>query len=233
MTQNNTLKTLVETVVDTILTEVEFASQTQAPLSVLVDSDGVMADFDGAVGQDPMVQKTREEFRKVIANFPDFANLTDDDLKKRLAGPQPDPGMRALKKAWQEYRNHKFRVAGNTGFFLNLPILPGAREMLSKIAELTGKRPSILTAPIETNKEQCEEEKRAWFEKNMAGLYDQFICDSNKFKYANPNTLLIDDRSKYTVPFENAGGMVILHKNPQDTLAKLEQVILARQNRQV
>lgn len=217
---------MIKEYVDLLVTEAFEGANVQCYL----DMDGVLADFSKGVanntGGDTNTYKIT--FDKLLSQFPEFVDLADDELKKRLAGPQADPGMKALKKAWQSYRNQKYAVAGMPGFFLNLPIMAGAREMVQQVISLTGKLPAILTAPIEGDTAQCEAEKKAWVEKNLAGLYDGFFCTQNKEAYANSNAILIDDRTKYTTKFEAAGGTAILHTSPADTIAKLKQTLLDR-----
>lgn len=214
----NKLEKLIETLVEAEVGSID------SPI-VYVDMDGVIADFNGGVNVNASAQASRDKYLKVLANFPELLHITDDEIKARLKGPQTDPGLKALKKAWNDYRQRKFMMTGNPGFFLNLPVLPGAAEMLRRITELTGKKPSILTAPVDDNPERCAQEKQQWLQNNLSGLYSGFHCTQDKASFATPNSILVDDRTKYTVPFENAGGISILHKNPQDSMARLENIL--------
>lgn len=223
---NEKIVKLIETLV-----EYELDGGAAAPppppqsFTVYFDMDGVLANFDGGIEVDQKAVQARAVFRKILDQFPEFKTLPDDDLRKRLAGPQQDAGMKALKKAWQDYRQLKFMVAGKPGFFLNLPPLPGAEQMLRKAAELTGKMPNILTAPMESAGERCAQEKQAWMQKHFSGLYSEFHCTQEKANFAAPTHILIDDRTKYTVPFEQRGGIAIFHTNPAKSMQELEQVI--------
>lgn len=208
-----------------LLTEQEIGNSN---INIFVDMDGVTAAFDQGVDQGTKNPHLKKTFDNLIKQFPDLSGLPDDDLKKYLAGPQTDPGLRALKKAWQALRQEKFAVAGRPGFFLGLPMMPGAHEMVSQITALTGKKPVVLTAPVDGDPARCEEEKRQWIEKNFPGMFSGFICTQDKHEYANSSSLLIDDRTKYTSRFQAAGGMVILHKNPQDTIEKLKKILFDR-----
>jgi hypothetical protein len=217
------LKELVETIVEAELNVLD------TPV-IYFDMDGVLADFSQGVaaqtgGDD---NKTKKAFEEIVSKFPQFASLGDDELKARLAGAQVDPGMKALKKAWQRYREQKFAVAGTPGFFLSLPVLDGAGEMLARAAALTGRKPNILTAPIDGDTARCEQEKRQWVEKNFPGMFSEFICTQDKHKYANSNSILIDDRTKYTNKFDANGGTAILHKSPEDSMQKLENILKSR-----
>jgi hypothetical protein len=208
-----------------LLVEQEISAQ---GINVYVDMDGVIAAFDQGVEKGTRHPQLKKTFDNLIAQFPDLAELPDDELKKQLSGPQADPGLKALKKAWQNLRQEKFAVAGRQGFFLGLPVMSGAPEMVSTITALTGKKPVVLTAPVDGDPARCEEEKRQWIEKNFPGMFSGFVCTQNKHEYANASSLLIDDRTKYTSKFQSAGGMVILHKNPQDTIEKLKKILFDR-----
>ncbi len=217
------LKTLIESLVK----EAIVAPQS-SQVTVLLDMDGVIADFDTGVSTGlPSINKAKETYQKLLAGFPEMAGLTDDDVKKRLAGPQADPGLKALKRAFNYYRDQKFIPAGKPGFFLNLPMMPGAKELVSAITSLTGKSPTILTAPVDSNA-SCEQEKRAWVEKNLPGMVSGFICTQEKEKYANANSILIDDRTKYTNKFIGAGGTAILFKSVPQAVQELRAILKSR-----
>ena len=46
----------------------------------------------------------------------------------------------------------------------------------------------------------------------------------DKFKWAAPNHILIDDFTKNTVPWDNEGGIAILHTDANKTIEKLEEI---------
>ncbi len=214
------IKKLVEALVESELSIIPPQNYT-----IYFDMDGVLADFESGVDVDAKAAAARDTYRKILDKFPEFKTLPDDDLKKRLAGPQSDPGLKALKKAWNDYRQLKYIVAGKPGFFLNLAPLPGAKEMLIAAAEMTGQRPSILTAPMDSLGERCEQEKGAWMQKNFPGLFAEFHCTQEKANFAGPGKILIDDRTKYTVPFEQKGGIAILHKSADSSIEQLRRVL--------
>lgn len=197
-------------------------------INVFIDLDGVCADFDNSIKSQMETQQNLKslanEYQKFLLSMPEFQNLSSDEIKEKLRGEQKEPKLKAFKKIFNKYRDIKFAIANREGFFRNLPVMPDAIWMLEKIYELTGKRPSILTGPM-TENPFCEKEKEEWCKEHLSGLYDNFYCTQDKWKYASPNSILIDDRTKYTNSFKTAGGIIILHKNPQQTIEKLKEIL--------
>ena len=184
----------------------------------------LLADFDKSINENRNFLAAREKLKKLIVGT-EFESLSDDELKKALKGIQKDPKRAEIKKAFKEMDELRYSLASVEGFFEGLEPMHGAREMLTVAKKLTGRLPNILTAPIESNREICEKEKRAWMENHFSGMYDRFICKTEKYEEATPNAILIDDRAKNIGPFIEHGGMVILHKNSSDTIKELEEII--------
>jgi len=196
---------------------------------VYLDMDGVLADFDGRIDHDGYLKKLKKDFAQLLASFgPQYENLSMDRIKTIVKGPQTDPKMKALKVAYHNVNSRKYALANAEHFFLNLPVLPGAMDLFEGVMHLTGKKPHILTAPMDSNK-QCAEEKQLWMEKNFPGMYQSFNCTKDKFKFAkgDPRNILIDDREKYVDPFNAAGGTAILYHTPNasQALEELQKTI--------
>jgi len=198
----------------------------RSEITIFLDQDGVLADFDGRVEKDQTSQALKAKWQKVAEKHgrPDLALLKKDDLKKVFAGPQTDPGMIEMKKAWNAYSNYTFSLAQKEGFFRNLEEMPGAVELAELAFQLTGNKPHILTAPIESNP-KCKDEKEEWVKVHLPGLYDKFICTKDKHLHASPNAILIDDRPKYVKPFEEAGGHVVFYKNFKQAASDLKKLV--------
>ena len=200
-------------------------------IQVYLDMDGVIADFDSALKQNVSyshVANSRKILDTILGNInPEFVGMPEDRIKNLVAGVQTEPSFKALKKAYNLYKGNKFNIAGQKGFFINLPVAPGAEELFDGIYNITGKKPHILTAPL-TNNTHCEEEKKQWLDNHFPNKYQSFNCTKDKQNFAKgPNTILIDDREKYTLPFAQAGGISILYKTgePQAALDTLQKII--------
>lgn len=223
------LKEILETLVAEQMGNLETPVSVANNIQVALDMDGVLADFQtGTETNNQNVLKAKTSYEKLLTNFPQFANMPEDDIRKQLSGAQNDPGLKALKKAFNYYRDQKFVSAGQPGFFLNLPLMPGAQELVSGVTRLIGKKPFVLTAPVDGDSARCEQEKRQWIEKHFPGQMANFVCTQEKEKYANSNTILIDDRTKYTSKFTANGGIAILYKDANQALVDLQNIIKSR-----
>lgn len=100
--------------------------------------------------------------------------------------------------------------------------MPWKKDGKSLWKALSPFDPIILTSP--TTQESCEVGKREWVRREL-GHDTRIIVDSNKWQYASPVSILIDDMEKNTDPFKAFGGEAILHKSTGETLKALRKVL--------
>ncbi len=226
MNNNNKLiKTYIKEYL-TVKEQIESQTSVKSSVIVFLDMDGVLADFDKAMKSSNKVAEEKQKLVGVLKATPELAKLSEDELKARLKGPQTEPSLKALKKAFQQYSAVKYGLAGQEGFFMNLEEMPGAKELIQGVADITGNLPNILTAPVQGS--HCEKEKKLWMFKHFNGMFDKFYCDPDKGSYAqgNPNNVLIDDRTKNTIPFERNGGTSIFYSGDvNDALSKVQDIV--------
>lgn len=224
--------TIKEEVLDSLsrhhrmIEEREYSDNDPSLYTIYFDMDGVLADFDGGVENSPHTIAIRDKWESLIVEFPEINDMSDEQIKDFFRGKQANTKKAAIKKVYDELKRIGHAVATKPGFFKNLSPLPGAGEMLRFAKDLTGKNPHILTAPIESAKEQIENEKREWMETEFPGMFDQFICTSDKSGGGRPSStsILVDDREKYINPWLAAGGIGVLHKNPSDTIRQIKKI---------
>jgi 5'(3')-deoxyribonucleotidase len=200
---------------------------------IFFDLDGVLADMDGGLKKNPEIIQLRSDLDNLIeTKFQDYKGLVDDDIKTKFKAElekDPNSPVKELKKSFNKYTSKVFSIAAKPGFYRNLPLMPGAKEMVAKAAELTGKLPNILSAPVGDENDLNNPsviEKKDWVKEHFDGMVDQVIITIDKGKAAEGKTdILIDDRPKYVEKFTSAGGTAILHTDYKKTLLELEGII--------
>ena len=119
---------------------------------------------------------------------------------------------------------HNFPEEEVKEWWANLEWAPGGKELWSYVSNF---HPSILSAPDMNKKyrEACEKGKSAWIQKNLRPQPARMIFQRDKQKNAHQFAILIDDRTKNTVPWEAAGGVAILHEtgNAKKTIKELQE----------
>lgn len=134
---------------------------------VLVDMDGVLADFDGA---------TEQYLRD---NHPDIPIAARQNFYYKHD---------YLEAAHQVIIN---QLHASQYFFRNLPEIPGALDGWQRIIEL-GYEPRICSSPLHTN-EWCKDEKLAWVEHRLGKQAMQTALITTH-KEECEGIALIDDR---------------------------------------
>jgi len=108
------------------------------------------------------------------------------------------------------------KIRDTDDFFLNLPLLPQAKNLLGVIKKVKGSY-TILSSPL-PNDPNSEPHKREWIKKNLDFFPpENVIITHDKAKFATnqdgtPN-ILIDDFGKNIASWEAAGGEGFKHKD--------------------
>jgi len=205
----------------------------QEQIHVWFDLDGVLADMEGSLNSNAEMIALKEKLDKLVGEkFPDWANLSNDELKEKFkAGLEQDPNnvdLKELKKAHREYTNYVFKLAGKAGFYAGLTLMPGAVELVQKANQIVGKKPSILTAPAGNENDPNNPsviEKKQWVNDNFGNLVDHIEVTTDKGRVVKSKyDILIDDRTKYVDKFTSAGGSAILYKDANQAAAELQKL---------
>jgi hypothetical protein len=114
------------------------------------------------------------------------------------------------------------------GNFESLEWFPGGKELLNFIQNETNWEVEILSSSGgEKFHSEVAAQKVMWLcDKGIP--YKANIVPGRKHKtaYATPETILIDDTEDIIVNFNAAGGLGILHKDANETLAKLRTLLV-------
>lgn len=119
---------------------------------------------------------------------------------------------------WQDFKKE---LCSKT-FFLELEEMPLVEILKKHVGKF-----EILTACGSYNSTSVIEMKKLWIYKVFGeNIKFNVVCKSyEKEKYANKNSLLIDDRTKSTEPFIRSGGKCILFQNTQEHLQLIDKLL--------
>jgi len=104
-------------------------------------------------------------------------------------------------------------------FWSDMPWMNGGKDLWEYFKEYN---PIILSRPI--NSEACHIGKLEWVRNNL-GQDVKLILEQDKEKYANENSLLIDDRTDNIEKFIHNNGKGIVHVNTKQTIEKFEGLV--------
>jgi 5'(3')-deoxyribonucleotidase len=200
---------------------------------IYFDLDGVLADMESGLMQSPEVKALRVILDDLISSkFSSYEGLVDDDIKSKYKAEleaNPESEVKELKKAFNKYTSKVFSVAAKPGFYRNLPLMPGAVEMVKTAGDMSGELPNILSAPVGDENDMNNPsvvEKKEWVAEHFGELVGEVIITIDKGRVVkDKNDILIDDRPKYVEKFEAAGGTAILYKNSDQATAELSRLL--------
>lgn len=138
-----------------------------------------------------------------------------------------------LKPAGVKYDKDIFaKAVMEKKIFEDLNWMPNGRRLINHVRSIPGVKVEMLTSVGTHRTEQGAEaarQKTVWLKRHGIDFHPNFVkMFSEKKKYANPMSILIDDRPDCALPFSEAGGHGILHddKHMDRTLAQLDSIVL-------
>ena len=138
------------------------------PPIVLVDIDGVLADFNAGTIHH-LLQRRPDTLIPEFTHFRTYHNFDDVAIKAEIMS-----------------------IQNTEGFFRNLPIMDDALIGWQRLIDL-GYQPRICSSPLRSNP-LCEAEKRGWIAEHFgADVATDAIIDRNKYRH--DGIALIDDRT--------------------------------------
>jgi hypothetical protein len=156
----------------------------------LLDQDGVIADFIGGACR-----------THGLTENPYKAGETYFDLATREESEVHDVFGLEANTFWDPM---------NYEWWSALPKTPDCDELLAVLKEFFGPKNIALCSAPSLNP-GCMPGKVEWLKVHAPFLYRQFCFAPNKKFFAGPQRLLIDDREKNTLEFEEAGGKAFLY----------------------
>ena len=184
----------------------EFLKEEEQEYEIYCDMDGVLVDFElGAV-----------------------EHITSDIKRGKASELGEELGRDYIDKedirSNKSVRNYMYKeLEHNAEFWENLPWIPNGQRLWAALAP---HNPNILTTPMGYGSEIG---KQAWIDKNLNPPPKKVFMSREKYNWANKNSILIDDFTKNTIPWEEQGGIALLYKDSEieKTLSRLRELGLA------
>lgn len=154
----------------------------------------------------------------VLADF-DRAYEEQFGLARKVVDHKSD------QEFWEKITVFRVLTAGKVGWFDNLQPMTDYRKLWDYLQSL-GIPVALLTA-TGMDRERAVKEKRTWILKYLGdGVVPLFVSSGKeKHRYATKTAILIDDTPKCIVPWRDAGGAGILHRNADDTIKELKIIL--------
>lgn len=121
-----------------------------------------------------------------------------------------------------KYGTEKFwEVISKEGvkFWVGIPWMPKGKELWNYIKKYN---PTLLSAPSRENESRLG--KRLWVKNHIPGTKLVLATRVNKQNYAEPNTILIDDRPDTISEWNARGGKGILFISTEQTIDELKKL---------
>lgn len=109
-------------------------------------------------------------------------------------------------------------------YFLSMDMCKGAKEFLDSVMHLN---PTILTACPKTNYRSAALQKRQWVRNNLSKDMNviPMMGGKNKCLFMHgEGDVLIDDFEKNCKPWDELGGVSIVHKDFNTTINKMKEI---------
>jgi len=119
----------------------------------------------------------------------------------------------------ESYQAAKSQLIG-TDFFATIEKFAYTDYLIMRTVELFGEY-RILSAPLIEDADNSRKHKLIWIANNLPIMPTEVVLTKDKYKYAAPNSILVDDHSYNTKSFSDAGGIGVYFVGGRDNVADL------------
>lgn len=124
-----------------------------------------------------------------------------------------------------EFRNN-FKNFIETEQFATLELMPDARQLITALDKIDIPKEILSSTAYQEVYETISMQKARWLATHNIPWKQNFVPGkAHKYKWATPNSIIIDDTLSVIYDWNKAGGIAIHHKNTHNTLAILEDYL--------
>ena len=125
------------------------------------------------------------------------------------------------ERAKSEYKGKEEDIWHQKEYWMNMKWMPDGEKLWNIIKKYN---PIVLSSPGRMTNYEVIKGKDKWVNEEL-GKDTKRLFEVDKAKYAKDNHILIDDKESNIDEWVKEGGIGILHKNAQNTLAQLKEKI--------
>ena len=109
-----------------------------------------------------------------------------------------------------------------TNQFATLELMPGAMDLVNFLRKAPVPTQILSSTARESSYDVISKQKMVWLQTHGITFTPNFVPGKkHKYKWAKPNTIIIDDTLSVIDDWRKAGGIAIWHKDVPTTLAQL------------
>jgi hypothetical protein len=155
---------------------------------------------------------------KIECIYLDMDGVIADFTKRYKQLYHMDPREAEKNNKW----NHFFDEFISSGQFATLDKMPGADKGIEFLRKASVPTQILSSTANEEKYDAISKQKMIWLQTHGITFNPIFVPGKkHKYKYANPNSIIIDDTKSVIEDWNNAGGIGIWHKDWPTTLAIL------------
>ena len=160
---------------------------------------------------------------KISCIYLDMDGVIADFVKRYKELYHLEPREAEKKKEFNKF----FDEFIATGQFATLDLMPGAMDGLTYLRKhLTIPTQILSSTANEARYDEVSKQKMIWLQTHGITFTPNFVPGKrHKWKFAKPDTIIIDDTQSVIDQWREAGGIGILHKDWPSTLAILRQYV--------
>jgi hypothetical protein len=122
--------------------------------------------------------------------------------------------------------DHYFNEFIETNQFATLDLMPGAMDAITFLRKASVPTQILSSTANEKRYDAISKQKMIWLQTHGITFNPLFVPGKkHKYKYATPDSIIIDDTESVIDDWRKAGGIAIWHKDWMTTLAILRQYI--------